>query len=738
MGLVSYTGRAREGQTGCEATEWESETSMRCMVGHGARGTRRVAMTVGERGGSVSQALSMDLGSLSLLRRVNRAGTGSASVTVHGIGLGLSFFTTMIRFGQSICEVTEWESDSALRCLSGSAVRGSRRVAITSMLEVGSITHSFSLDLPTLTSFYMNPGGEFRSLEFPGKSTVDRAQRGLMLFFPDKSITIELWMRKDLVFPGVMQAVIGCKSDTGFFHELVLWSSDSALMLEVKNQLAQEAYCSLTPSVWAHYALTWDTVLGTVTCTKDGVLQNTQNDIAKGLLFDNKVAMMIGQDYGNTVTTENAFRGGISQLRIWNTVISNRVITYAKEKTYPQSAILRGDFINMIAYYKFPQYFTGTDSSGKNNHLAIVGRAETILPIPAPVSLAMAYSEKSLLSPPNRPATGANSVTVRGAAFGSEDYTGQSRGRHFSACEATEWKSETAIRVRIAAAVSASRTTMLTMGELANSITYAYTVDRSRVSSSRWANTASTGSHSVTVKGMGFGLRDHSGVLSIKFTAGETTKWMSDSTIRSLVTSSVGGTRRVTITAGTRTSTWSDVFSFDSRNGMHSAVARTNHPSTGSTSITLSGASYGLFQATVRPKIGHTLSEATTWCSTTGILVRAAYGFHGTRRVAVTTGMLPGTHTAAVSFDTGKINVHLSLELRNHAATGSILLTVMGSGFGQRLASARCNFLGTNGEATKWTSGKNVLILQHSISFLQLTLAFVLCRNINDTQNTAC
>ena len=25
-GLVAYTGRAREGQTGCEATEWESDT----------------------------------------------------------------------------------------------------------------------------------------------------------------------------------------------------------------------------------------------------------------------------------------------------------------------------------------------------------------------------------------------------------------------------------------------------------------------------------------------------------------------------------------------------------------------------------------------------------------------------------------------------------------------------------------------------------------------------------------
>ena len=109
MGLVSYTGRAREGQTGCEATEWESETSMRCMVGHGARGTRRVVMTVGERGGSVSQAWSIEAPGLSITRRGNRAGTGSTSVTVHGASMGLVSYTGRAREGQTGCEATEWE-----------------------------------------------------------------------------------------------------------------------------------------------------------------------------------------------------------------------------------------------------------------------------------------------------------------------------------------------------------------------------------------------------------------------------------------------------------------------------------------------------------------------------------------------------------------------------------------------------------------------------------------------------
>ena len=35
MGVVTYTGKGREEETGCEATEWESETSVRCMVSGG-------------------------------------------------------------------------------------------------------------------------------------------------------------------------------------------------------------------------------------------------------------------------------------------------------------------------------------------------------------------------------------------------------------------------------------------------------------------------------------------------------------------------------------------------------------------------------------------------------------------------------------------------------------------------------------------------------------------------------
>ena len=128
MGLVTYTGRAREGHTGCEATEWESETSVRCMVTHGARGTRRLVMTVGEQGGgSVTQGWSVDVGALSVMRGQNRAGTGSASVTVHGASIGLVTYTGRARGGNTRGKTTEWEAETPGWCTTPAGARGIRR-----------------------------------------------------------------------------------------------------------------------------------------------------------------------------------------------------------------------------------------------------------------------------------------------------------------------------------------------------------------------------------------------------------------------------------------------------------------------------------------------------------------------------------------------------------------------------------------------------------------------------------
>jgi hypothetical protein len=159
MGLTTYTGHVRAGQTGCEATEWESETAMRCLVGHGVLGTRRVVMTMGERGGSLTQVWSVDAVLMSSLRHINHAGSGSASVTIYGSSMGLVTYTGTAREGQTGCEATEWESETAVRCLIGHGARGTRRVVMTAGALGESATQSWSADAAALSMHPANLRG---------------------------------------------------------------------------------------------------------------------------------------------------------------------------------------------------------------------------------------------------------------------------------------------------------------------------------------------------------------------------------------------------------------------------------------------------------------------------------------------------------------------------------------------------------------------------------------------------
>ena len=144
--LATYTASLYVSATRCEASGWESETSVRCLIAHGVRGTRRVVISSGNRGASATQGWSIDLAGMSMVRQINCAGTGSASVTVHGASMGLVTYTGNVRGGHTGCEATEWESETSVRCLAGHGVRGTRRVVMTAGEIEGSASQGLSVD----------------------------------------------------------------------------------------------------------------------------------------------------------------------------------------------------------------------------------------------------------------------------------------------------------------------------------------------------------------------------------------------------------------------------------------------------------------------------------------------------------------------------------------------------------------------------------------------------------------
>mmetsp|Transcript_29238 Transcript_29238/g.45802 ORF Transcript_29238/g.45802 Transcript_29238/m.45802 type:complete len:574 (+) Transcript_29238:293-2014(+) len=150
LGAGMYSGISRIGGSGSERTLWESETTMQCQVGASSRsGSQQGILTVGLQTGSLSEAMSLENVGMHELGRSNAMGrTGSTSVTVYGISLGVRDPSLRSTGGGTGCEATGWESASSMRCQAGASVpAGSLTVSVTVGSRTGTMSEVVSSDM---------------------------------------------------------------------------------------------------------------------------------------------------------------------------------------------------------------------------------------------------------------------------------------------------------------------------------------------------------------------------------------------------------------------------------------------------------------------------------------------------------------------------------------------------------------------------------------------------------------
>jgi len=168
---------AREGHTGCEATEWESDTSVRCHVGQGARGTRRVVMTAGRISGTSSSSLSYDFVLASSSSRQNLASTGSFALTIIG-AMASSASSQRARISSSSTERTFWMSGTSVRCRAAAGASHTRRLMLTSGSRLGSLSMILSFDIPAVSVVLSSSNGPATGSVYLTLTGMSLAQHG--------------------------------------------------------------------------------------------------------------------------------------------------------------------------------------------------------------------------------------------------------------------------------------------------------------------------------------------------------------------------------------------------------------------------------------------------------------------------------------------------------------------------------------------------------------------------------
>jgi hypothetical protein len=151
MGLSTYTGRIRDGQTACEASEWISETSMRCRAATGY-GSGFVVLTAGQKASSICSACTFDVPIISSITPTNMMTVYSVSMTLAGLNFVNSDKTSTVRTGGTPCEASTWKSSSSILCKVATGI--STLLGITASVKSGSgtLSNSFSYSGPTVST----------------------------------------------------------------------------------------------------------------------------------------------------------------------------------------------------------------------------------------------------------------------------------------------------------------------------------------------------------------------------------------------------------------------------------------------------------------------------------------------------------------------------------------------------------------------------------------------------------
>jgi hypothetical protein len=161
FGLWDASPKARIGGSACERTGWVSESSMFCKASRGIGKSLSAAVSVAVAMGTALHAATYDSPITSGVFPANSPAYGGRVSSVFGRNFASDDYSASSRVGGSACQLTEWASDSSVRCKTAGGGGGSRSMTLTVGQQVGSLTSAISYDSPSVSraSHGNIPGG---------------------------------------------------------------------------------------------------------------------------------------------------------------------------------------------------------------------------------------------------------------------------------------------------------------------------------------------------------------------------------------------------------------------------------------------------------------------------------------------------------------------------------------------------------------------------------------------------
>jgi hypothetical protein len=329
----------------------------------------------------------------------------------------------------------------------------------------------------------------------------------------------------------------------------------------------------------------------------------------------------------------------------------------------------------------------------------------------------------------NGPFSGALSATVHGIFFGPFDNSNQLHFG-FTSSEASDWRSDSSVQAKVSYGLQTTLEIYLTANVNPCTVTQSFSYDRLLASSVDPAN-ALVHSTEISIFGHGF---SHSSRSRFGRSSCSPTLWTSASQISCRTSSGFVRTQFLLATAGLRTRTLSEVFSYD--NAVVTGMAwsywietfqilllfqRFNLPTypagpqlsiyRDSTvlgpSVFLIGDNFFYMDHSVRARVSSSACESTRWSSNSLVRCRVAQGVTESRTAMITAGSAKiGSSTSRFSYDIPHISD--SRVMNGPSIAGIFRITVRGANMGIVSYSVRERGGQSACENTIWSSSSSI------------------------------
>jgi len=138
------------GNTAAEWTVWVSDTSVLLKLARGYAHSRSLTLTAGIRVGTLSEAASYDIPSVSSVALEQLFPPDDNRVFVSGTSFARNDYSPTVRVGGSATESTVWASDSSLKLKVAQGVGRTHTIAVTGSLNIATLTEAFSYFPPSI------------------------------------------------------------------------------------------------------------------------------------------------------------------------------------------------------------------------------------------------------------------------------------------------------------------------------------------------------------------------------------------------------------------------------------------------------------------------------------------------------------------------------------------------------------------------------------------------------------